>query len=228
MRPILAALPLLLACAQPMLADEAPARRIVVSGDARAEAAPDRASFTAGVQAEGAAAGEAMGAASTAMAAVLKALKGAGVAPADVQTQEISIDPVWDDGDGGQRQPRVRGYAASNLVSVRVRDVARLGALIDAASGAGANRLMGVSFDLADPETQEAEARAKAVADARAKAKQLAAAAGVKLGPVVSITEQGGGAPMPMFARAEAMPTAPVAPGTVGVEVQVEVVFAID
>lgn len=231
MRPMLAALTLVLAAATPALAQdraaEAP-RRIVVTGDASAEAAPDRASFTAGVQAEARGARDALTAASTAMTQVLAALEAAGVAKADLQTSELSVDPVWDDGDGGQRQPQVRGYMASNLVTVRSRDLAALGALIDAASEAGANRFMGLSFTLADPAAQEAEARAAAVAEARARAEQLASAAGVRLGPVLSITEQGGAGPMPMFARAEAMPAPPVAPGSVGVTVSVEVVYGIE
>jgi uncharacterized protein YggE len=231
MRPMLAALTLVLAAATPALAQdraaEAP-RRIVVTGDASAEAAPDRASFTAGVQAEARGARDAFAAASIAMTQVLAALEAAGVAKADLQTSELSVDPVWDDGDGGQRQPQVRGYMASNLVTVRARDLAALGALIDAASEAGANRFMGLSFGLADPAAQEAEARAAAVAEARARAEQLASAAGVRLGPVLSITEQGGGGPMPMFARADAMPAPPVAPGSVGVTVSVEVVYGIE
>jgi uncharacterized protein YggE len=231
MRPMLAALTLVLAAAPPALAQdrtaEAP-RRIVVSGDASAEAAPDRASFTAGVQAEARGARDALRAASGTMTQVLAALEAAGVAKADLQTSELSVDPLWDDGDGGQRQPQVRGYMASNLVTVRSRDLAALGALIDAASEAGANRFMGLSFDLADPAAQEAEARAAAVAEARARAEQLASAAGVRLGPVLSITEQGGAGPMPMFARAEAMPAPPVAPGSVGVTVSVEVVYGIE
>ena len=231
MRPMLAALTLVLAAATPALAQdraaEAP-RRIVVTGDASAEAAPDRASFTAGVQAEARGARDALTAASTAMTQVLAALEAAGVAKADLQTSELSVDPVWDDGDGGQRQPQVRGYMASNLVTVRARDLAALGALIDAASEAGANRFMGLSFALADPAAQEAEARAAAVAEARARAEQLASAAGVRLGPVLSITEQGGAGPMPMFARADAMPAPPVAPGSVGVTVSVEVVYGIE
>lgn len=231
MRPMLAALTLVLAAATPALAQdraaEAP-RRIVVTGDASAEAAPDRASFTAGVQAEARGARDALTAASTAMTQVLAALEAAGVAKADLQTSELSVDPVWDDGDGGQRQPQVRGYMASNLVTVRSRDLAALGALIDAASEAGANRFMGLSFALADPAAQEAEARAAAVAEARARAEQLASAAGVRLGPVLSITEQGGAGPMPMFARADAMPAPPVAPGSVGVTVSVEVVYGIE
>ena len=228
--PSLAVLALVLAAAPALAQDpaaQAP-RRIVVSGDASAEATPDRASFTAGVQAEARGARDAFSAASAAMTQVLAALEAAGVAKADLQTSELSVDPLWDDGDGGQRQPQVRGYVASNLVTVRVRDLPAIGALIDAASTAGANRFMGLSFDLADPAAQEAQARAAAVAEARAKAEQLASAAGVRLGPVLSITEQGGGGPMPMFARAEAMADAPVAPGSVGVTVSVEVVYGIE
>lgn len=228
-RRMLAALTLVFAAAPALAQDQAAApRRIVVTGDASAEAAPDRASFTAGVQAEARQARDAFAAASTAMARVLDALGAAGVASADLQTSELSVDPLWDDGAGGQRQPQVRGFVASNLVTVRVRDLPALGGLIDAASTAGANRFMGLSFDLADPAAPQAEARAAAVAEARAKADQLASAAGVRLGPVLSITEQGDGQPMPMLARAEAMSDAKVAPGSVGVRVSVEIVYGIE
>jgi hypothetical protein len=229
MRPILAALALAAALLAPPASaqDDEPRRRIVVSGEARVEAPPDRATFTAGVQAEALQAGDALAASGEAMRAVLAALEAAGVAAADLQTSQLSVDPVWEDGGAGG-QPRVRGYAASNLVTVRVRDVAALGALIDTVGAAGANRVFGIAFEIAEPRAALDEARRRAVADARARAELLAEAAGVTLGQVLAIRE-GGLGPAPMM-RAEAMAdaAAPVAEGVVAVDARVEIVFAIE
>jgi uncharacterized protein YggE len=230
MRPIYALLTLV-ALAMPaatLAQDEAPPqRRLFATGEARVEATPDRASFTAGVQTEALKADEAFSTTAEAMRAVFAALEAQGVAPEDMQTSQLSVDPMWDEPAEG-RQPRVRGYTASNLVTVRVRDVTRLGALIDAVGAAGANRVYGISFDVVEPRAQMDDARRRAVEDARARAELLAAAAGVNLGRVMSIREGGGVGPMPMMARAEAMADMPVAAGTVGLEASVEIVYEIE
>lgn len=224
MRPILALMAVLaLPLAGPLAAQEAP-RRITVTGEGRVEAAPDLATLTAGVQSEALTAAPALEATSTAMRAVFDALAAAGIAPADMQTSQLSVDPVWaDDGSG-----RVRGYSASNLVTIRVRDVTQLGAVIDAVGAAGANRVFGVAFELAEPRAQLDAARERAVADARAKAELLAKAAGVTLGPVLSIREGGEPAPGPMFRAEMADAAPPVAEGVVGIEARVEIVYGLD
>lgn len=232
MRPSLAVLALIaLPFAAPAGAQQAappqPPRQIVVSGEGRVEAAPDVATVTAGVQAEATQAADALGASSAAMRAVFDALAGAGIAPEDMQTSQIGVDPVWDDGSAGQ--PRVRGYSATNTVAIRVRDVSRLGAIIDAVGAAGANRIFGIGFDVDEPRAQLDAARRLAVQDARARAELLAEAAGVTLGPVLSIRENvGGGGPAPMFARAEMDAAPPVAEGVVGIETSVEIIYAIE
>ncbi len=204
-----------------------PPRQIVVGGEGRIEAAPDVATVTAGVQAEATQAAAALGASSEAMQAVFGALAAAGIAPEDMQTSQIGVDPVWDNGDNGQ--PRVRGYSATNTVSIRVRDVSRLGAVIDAVGAAGANRIFGIGFDIGEPRMQLDAARRLAVQDARARAELLAEAAGVTLGPVMSIREGvRGGGPAPMFARAEMDAAPPVAEGVVAIETSVEIVYAIE
>jgi hypothetical protein len=228
MRPLLAALTVTALALAPVAgAQEEPPRRITVTGEARVEAAPDLASISAGVQSEALQAADALSATGEAMRAVLAAIAAQGVAEADVQTSQLSVDPLWEDGGEG-RQPRVRGYAASNVATVRVRDTARLGALIDAVGAAGANRVFGISFEIADPAAQLADARRQAVADARAKAELLAAAAGVALGPVLSIREGGEPGPSPMMARAEMAMDTPIAAGVVGVVARVEIVYAIE
>jgi uncharacterized protein len=214
---------LLLLAAGPSFAQE-PGPRITVTGEARVEAPPDLATFTAGVQSEAPEAAEALAATSTTMQAVFDALAAAGVEPRDMQTSQFGVDPLWAE---GEEDPRVRGYSASNLVTVRVRDVARLGAMIDAVGAAGANRIFAVGFDIAEPRARLDEARAQAVADARARAEILAQAAGVALGSIVSIREAEGAEPGPMFARTEMDAAQPIAEGVVGLTARVEIVFAI-
>ena len=204
-------------------------RQLTVTGSARVEAVPDLATVTAGVETQGATAAESLRANSAAMEGVLKALDGAKVARADVQTSELSVNPILDNPqDGGA--PKVTGFQASNMVTVKVRDVAALGGIIDAVTGAGANRLYGVGFDVSDPKPVLDKARQEAVADARHKAELFAGAAGVKLGAVLSMQEGGGGGggPVPMFARADMAAAPPVEAGTVTLSADVQVVFAIE
>jgi uncharacterized protein YggE len=204
-------------------------RRIIVTGSAEVEAVPDIATVSAGVESQAPDAAAALAANATAMNAVFGALEASGVARADVQTSQLSLDSIWENrSDGGA--PKVVGYQASNMVTVTVRDTARLGAVVDAVAAAGGNRIFGVSFAVDEPRAQIDAARERAVADARAKAELYATAAGVRLGAVMSISENGGSgpSPAPMYARAEAMADTPVAEGTVTLGATVEVVFAIE
>lgn len=204
-------------------------RRITVVGSAQVDAAPDLATITAGVEARASSAAEALASNATAMSAVVKALSEQEIAPADMQTSQLSVEPVWatDSGSDGT-PPAVVGYSATNLVTVRVRRVDDLGAIIDALGKAGANRMFGIGFDLADQTPAFDSARERAVADARHRAELYARAAGVKLGSVMRISESSGG-PGPMMLRAEAMASdMPVSAGSVTVSAQVEVVFAIE
>lgn len=206
-----------------------PGRRIVVTGEGRVEAAPDLATVSAGVETEAASATDALTRNSAAMAQVLAALGEAGIAAADVQTSAIALEPVWNqprEGEAGA--PRITGYAARNIVTIQVREIARLGGVLDALAQAGANRLAGIAFALSEPEARENEAREAAVADARARAEIYARAAGVGLGPVLEIRENPGyGGPGPLRSEAVMMDV-PVAEGTVAVTRQVEMVFAIE
>lgn len=220
-----AALAVLPAAAQE--AGDGEGRRIFVTGAAEVEAAPDLATVTAGVETRADTAAEALTASSAAMTAVFAALEAAGVERRDMQTSNLSLGAVWESPrDGGEA--RVVGYQASNMVTVRVRQIASLGAVIDAVTTAGANRLYGVGFEVSDPRTALDTARERAVADARAKAELYARAAGVALGPVQVIREAAAPS-QPFFARAEAMDAAPpVAEGTVALRAEVSVVFALE
>jgi uncharacterized protein len=120
-------------------------------------------------------------------------------------------------------------YTATNNVEVTIRNLDTAGKVLSAATGAGANQLYGIRFEIEDPSALQAEARKKAVEDARARAERLAQLAGVKLGPAVSISELdgGGGGPVPMFAMAKMESSAPVERGELTVTTTVQIVYAL-
>ncbi|NBE06284.1 SIMPL domain-containing protein [Paragemmobacter ruber] len=216
--------------ASPVMADQhvSPAT-ITVTGEGVVTAAPDLATVSLGVTTQGATAAEAMAANSASLAAVLERVKAAGVEDRDIQTSTLNLNPNWSNSDGSS-MPEIQGYVATNTLSIRVRDMAKLGPILDAAIADGANTLNGVSFGLAEPDPAMDEARKAAVAEARARAELLTGAAGVGLGRIVSISESGGYAPpMPMYRMEAAMADAPVpvAGGEVGVTAQVTITWEI-
>lgn len=208
---------------------EEEARLIAVTGEGVVQAAPDMATVSIGVTREARTAGQAMSEASSAMSAVIAAIDAAGIEARDIQTSNIGLSPRYQHSNDG-RPPRVTGYVANNTLMVRVRALDALGGVLDAVVSDGANALNGLSFGIADSAPLEARARAEAVADARAKAEGLAEAAGVTLGPVMSIVEAGrGGLPQPMMRGAvmEAAMDVPVAAGELEIRRQVSMTFAI-
>ena len=202
---------------------------LTVTGEGRVDQAPDMARITLGVTTEGPTAAEALAANSAEIAKVIENLKGAGVAPTDLQTTGLALNPNWqsnmDDGTN-----RIVGYVASNAVSVQVRALDGLGEVLDAAVRDGANTLNGVEFLLQDPDPALDEARKRAVADAQARAALLAGAAGVTLGPIQSISEGGGyQPPVPMMRMAsEAKGGVPMAAGSVTTAAQVTIIWALE
>lgn len=223
------------ALALPAAAAEAamtpPARQITVMGTGERSAVPDVATVTTGVVSQAKTAGEALSTNSQAMAAVLKALKDAGIAERDIQTSNFSIQPQYPSYDSTRiTPPEIAGYQVSNQVSVRLRDVAKLGPVLDALVAAGSNNVSGVSFAIDKPEPLLNEARAEAVKNARAKAELYAEAAGVKLGRVIEISEASFGGPQPVFARMEAAsaPSVPIAAGESTVTASVTIVYEIE
>lgn len=203
--------------------------RLTVSGQGEARVAPDMATIQMGVTTQAASAAEAMRQNSTQQTAVIEALTGAGVETADIQTSGLNLTPMMDYGEG--RAPAVTGYQASNMVAVRIKDVARLGEVLDAIVGAGANEINGIGFTRDDATGTEDEARRAAVADARHKAEVLAEAAGLTLGPVLVLRDTPspeGPRPMMMEARAMAADAkVPVAAGEVAMNATVEMQFAL-
>jgi uncharacterized protein YggE len=228
----LGALAALTLCAAPVAAAEEPPRRIVVTGTGEASARPDVAVISAGVVAQAETASAALTDNTRAMSAVLEQLRGAGLPPEDVQTSQFSVSPLFDQrrpDPATPAPPRIVGYQVSNLVTARVRDLDRLGAILDALVSAGANSINGPYFEIAEPGQLEGEAREAAVADAIAKAERFAAAAKVRLGAIISIEEGGAYPPPRPMMRAEAMTAdVPIAPGQTEVSASVTMVFGIE
>jgi len=203
---------------------------ITVEGSGIVTVAPDEAILSVGVLEQASTASAAQQAASAAMTKVIAAVKGAGVADADLATQWISLQPQYDYGPNGNGPSKVTGYQAGQSLQVTVRNLDQTGPVIDAAVGAGTNQVGGVSFSLANPSAVTTQARAAAVADAQQRARTLAQAAGVTLGAAISITEVNAPGPVPVAAAAPAAGMAistPVQAGTTQVEVDVQVTFAI-
>lgn len=224
---VLSVLILSVALAVPMasaiLAEDA--ARITVTGEATVEATPDMATISLGVTTNGTTAAEAMNANSAALQVVMDRLKSAGIADRDLQTSNLSLNPNWVGYDSGSA-PTIAGYVASNMLSVRVRDLESLGGVLDAAITDGANTMNGMTFELSEPRPVLDEARKQAVADAKARATLLVTAAGGKLGRVVSISENSGyGTPMPMFRSDAAAAPVPVASGQIGMTASVSMTF---
>lgn len=216
------------AAAQP--APEAQPHLLSVSGDGEAKAKPDEATLSAGVVTDGKDAAAALAANSRRMNEVFVTLKRLGIPDKSIQTSGISVSPQYP--DYNSKQPRrVTGYEVSNSVTVTVDDLGKLGPAIDALVTSGANSLGSVAFSIRDPKPLMARAREAAVKDAVAKAETLSHAAGVKLGPIVAISEGGISPPQPMYRMAMSMaaPAAPppVAPGENSVSANVSITWEI-
>ena len=210
-----------------------PQRTFTVSGEGEARAVPDLARISAGVRTRGADAKKALAANTAAMKEVFDAMRKVGIADKDMQTSHFSVRPLYARRPPNQPQAepaRIIGYQVSNQVTVVVRDLSRLGTALDAFVAAGANDLGGISFGIDNPGPLLDEARKAAIADARRKAELMAKAAGVKLGKLITMTESGGGGPVPRLAYARAVEAAPVptAAGEQTVSAHVSLTFEIE
>src|SRR3984885_5197237 len=168
-------------------------RWVEVSGEGSVSAAPDFAQATLGVTTTGKTAGEAMAANAKAANALVSLIKAEGVAPADIQTSDLSISPMFSQPSSSQQTPpTITGYSVSNTVTVTLREIPRLGALLDKAVSAGANSIYGIGFGHNDPSALLDKARPLAVADARRKAEIYASAGGARIGRLMVLTEEAG------------------------------------
>jgi uncharacterized protein YggE len=217
-----------LALASPALpaqeADGGPAPRIVtVVGHGTVEAVPDVADIVTGVVTREKTARAAIDGNSAAMEKLIAALRAAGIADRDVRTSGFGLTPQYSRARN-DRSREIAGYQASNQVTVTIRDIRQVGAVIDRVIGAGSNSVTGVRFGIANPDALMDEARRKAMAEARRLAGLLAAAAGAEVGRVLRIEEVGGRMPQPRMTMMEAR-VVPVAPGTEEVVASVSVQY---
>jgi uncharacterized protein YggE len=191
--------------------------------------APDMATISLGVITKGGSAAAALRANTTRMSEVVAALKAAGIERKDIQTSGLSIQPQYDYSNSTQR---LTGYQASNQVTIVVRNLDKLGDVVDATVKVGANNLGGVTFGLQNPQAAEDAARQNAVKALMAKADLYAKATGYRVARIVSLSESGGftppSAPVPMMAMArmaaDAAPT-PVEGGELRVRMDVSATF---
>lgn len=219
------------ALAQPAGGSEAAFRAttltLTASGVQRSR--PDQASINLGVVTEARTAAEALAQNGTRMNAVIAALRGAGIDERRIQTSGLNLSAQYDYREN--QPPMLRGYQASNQVTVTVNDLARLGPAVDAVVASGANQINGISFGLQNSDAAADTARGEAVRSVQSRAELYARAAGLRVVRLVNLTESGGYTPqqpMPMArfaaARAEVADT-PVAAGEVEVRVEVTATY---
>jgi len=207
---------------------------IWVSGEGEAAAVPDIVEARLGIEAQAKTVEWAQADAAEAMGSVMAALDENGVAEKDIQTEYFSIYDVtrWDEDDW---EEVTTGYRATNMVTVKIRDVEAAGSIIDAVVAAGGDlvRIDDVSFSVDDPSPYYELAREEAMDDAKAKAQQLADAAGVSLGKPTYVSESSyvSYPPYPRMAMEEAAAPAPaetpISPGEMEIRTSVQVAYAI-
>jgi uncharacterized protein len=198
---------------------------ITVTGVGHVDAVPDEAEFSLGVTTKGQTAREALAANSAQMRRLIAALKAAGIDERDIKTQDVSVGANYDD------DTTADGYSAYNSVSVLIRDLNRAGAVLEAASKAGANQVYGPSLSRSDRESLEAKALENAMANARKRADTLARAGGVGLGRVTAIVETAESGGYELYAARSATADdseVPIERGTEEIQASVTVTFAIE
>lgn len=213
-------------------ASDAPGRTMTLTGTGIVTTAPDNAIVTIGVVSEAKSAGAALRQNTQSMQAVIDLLGAEGIVSKDIQTANFSVTPqsVYPNNDRNQ-PPRIVGYSVSNEVHATIRDLAKIGAILDKAVSAGSNRINAIRFSVSKPEPLLDEARRLAIRDALRKAKLFAAEAGVTLGPIATITEASASTPQPLHRARMSMAVAesavPIAAGQQSLQVQVHITWSI-
>jgi uncharacterized protein YggE len=222
----------LLMIAQAAAAKDEFRRIISVNGQGKATAPPDMAVIQTGVVTQGARAAEALSNNNEVMKKILGVLKTYKIASKDVQTSSFNVSPEFKRDERGRRQPEIVGYRVTNQVRVEVRNLADLGKVLDALVQAGSNQVSGVSFGIDDPTGVLNQARNRAIADARSRAELYVQAAGVRLGKVLTISEQPIELPQPrhfgLSLAKEAVSSVPVATGEQEFRARIHMVFALE
>ncbi len=205
-----------------------PPATVYVNGSGSVTIAPDTASVVVGVNILEKTLSSAQEKATTQMTAVIDALNAAGFDEKDIQTVNYSVN-ILQDYDQNGNPATITGFQVSNQVNVTVRDLDKLGSILDTVVGQGANAIYGISFFVDDPSAAASQARTQAVQDAKQRADELAAAAGMRVGRILSISESYSPPPSPVpYAAAEsadARAAVPIQAGTSTVSVQVQVTY---
>ena len=204
-----------------------PETTINLTGIGKVDHAPDTAMISVGVQIEAKTAADAMQQQATTMNGVFAAVKAAGIADRDMQTGNLSLNPVYEYPNNAR--PRLTGYQASNQLMIKVRKLDTLGKTLDAVVKAGGNTINGVTFSVDQPEKFQNDARVEAIKDAAAKAELYAKAVGYKVKRIVTISEiDYSPQPMPMMQmrmQDMAAEATPIAAGEVSLRQTVNVMF---
>lgn len=221
---------LLSACVGVPVAETQQPRTLSVSGSAKIVLTPDIAYISIGVHTEAREAREAVANNNSQAQEVVAALTGLGIEARDIQTVNFSIYPQEKWSPTGESLGTF--FTVDNTVYVTVRDIQKIGEILDAAIAAGANNVYGISFDVENKEAALSEGRAQAVENARTQAEELAKAAGIELGPIFSISYYGS-SPSPIYDYKIAPQVGygnaavPISPGQLTMTVDVSVVYEI-
>ena len=201
-------------------------RTVTVSASAAVSAAPDVAFVSARAISEAQTAAEALTRNNAVMEAVVAGLGKLGIASRDVRTASFQVEPRYAGRSQSAAPPEIAGYRVANQLELAVRNVERLGDVLDQLVRLGINQMDSLSFDVSEPDKLMDEARGKAIATALQRAKLLAAAAGAEVGDVLTIIEASGssGGPAP---RKALMESVPIAAGSTTLSVQVTVTWAL-
>jgi uncharacterized protein YggE len=208
-----------------------PTPQIVTQGTGEVRVAPDRAIVRFGVQIDAGDAKTAQGRVNEAMQRVIEALRRLNIPENRIGTERLELSPIYEPQRPGQdTRPRLSGYRAANVVRVELDDLARLGPIIDAAVGAGANNIEGVEFTLTNEAPHRMEALRQASREARAKAEAITQALGVHLGSLIEATEGGIEVvpPRPLAFERSVIAATPVQPGELTVRATVTVRYRWD
>jgi uncharacterized protein YggE len=227
---------LIIAAASSALAEPSPPHAgrpatLSMSGEGDINVAPTLAHISGGVVSSAPTAAKALAANNKAMTDVIEAFKKEGIESKDIGTSNFSVEPQYvyeDENNRRTKPPKIIGYEVRNTVNVTIRDLKKLGTILDVTVTSGANNIGNVSFDVENASKLQDDARRKAFEDAHRKAELYAAAAHLKLGRVVSITESTAGAApvrgrMMMDAMKAAAPAAPIEQGELNLNTQVNV-----
>ena len=202
-------------------------RTLSLAATGTVKAKPDKVEITTGVTTEGQTARAALDKNTEAMAKVVQGLKDAGIDAKDIQTTNFNVSPIYDQRKEG-KPAFITGYRVTNQVHFTVRDIGKLGDILDKVVSLGANEISSISFGMSEPEELKDEARKDAMRNAMADAQLYAETADVELGPVLTIVEEDGGY-IPRYETAAA-PMAmdkavPIEAGTTTIQVRLRVTW---